>query len=122
VKNLETVQGDERDVVLFSITYGPDEAGHVTMNFITWIQEKSTWLSKRFIPILDRDFQTLTPSNLWMGKFGEHERIFPITRQAVSASIDRLIERSGVEPRSRSGGVIPFGTALRRICSNMGGR
>jgi len=33
VKNLETVQGDERDVVLFSITYGPDEAGHVTMNF-----------------------------------------------------------------------------------------
>lgn len=33
VKNLETVQGDERDVILFSTTYGPDEAGHVTMNF-----------------------------------------------------------------------------------------
>ncbi|KDE40748.1 DNA helicase related protein [Nitrincola lacisaponensis] len=33
VKNLESVQGDERDVILFSITYGPDEAGHVTMNF-----------------------------------------------------------------------------------------
>src|SRR5690606_33213121 len=33
VKNLETVQGDERDVILFSITYGPDESGHVTMNF-----------------------------------------------------------------------------------------
>ncbi|MEO9656367.1 DUF4011 domain-containing protein [Marinomonas sp.] len=33
VKNLETVQGDERDVILFSITFGPDEAGHVTMNF-----------------------------------------------------------------------------------------
>ncbi|MCO1336274.1 DUF3320 domain-containing protein [Microbulbifer sp. OS29] len=33
VKNLETVQGDERDVILFSITYGPDETGHVTMNF-----------------------------------------------------------------------------------------
>lgn len=33
VKNLETVQGDERDVILFSITYGPDQAGHVTMNF-----------------------------------------------------------------------------------------
>lgn len=33
VKNLETVQGDERDVILFSITYGPDEADHVTMNF-----------------------------------------------------------------------------------------
>ncbi|WP_431685620.1 DUF4011 domain-containing protein [Hahella sp. NBU794] len=33
VKNLETVQGDERDVILFSITYGPDESDHVTMNF-----------------------------------------------------------------------------------------
>jgi len=33
VKNLETVQGDERDVILFSVTYGPDESGHVTMNF-----------------------------------------------------------------------------------------
>lgn len=33
VKNLETVQGDERDVILFSITFGPDRAGHLTMNF-----------------------------------------------------------------------------------------
>ena len=33
VKNLETVQGDERDVILFSVTYGPDRSGHVTMNF-----------------------------------------------------------------------------------------
>jgi very-short-patch-repair endonuclease len=33
VKNLETVQGDERDVILFSITYGPDQSGHTTMNF-----------------------------------------------------------------------------------------
>ncbi|WP_369679007.1 AAA domain-containing protein [Chloroherpeton thalassium] len=33
VKNLETVQGDERDVILFSVTYGPDDKGHVTMNF-----------------------------------------------------------------------------------------
>ena len=33
VKNLETVQGDERDVILFSITYGLDQSGHMTMNF-----------------------------------------------------------------------------------------
>ena len=33
VKNLETVQGDERDIILFSVTYGPDRTGHVTMNF-----------------------------------------------------------------------------------------
>jgi hypothetical protein len=33
VKNLENVQGDERDVILFSIGYGPDKEGHVSMNF-----------------------------------------------------------------------------------------
>lgn len=33
VKNLENIQGDERDVMLFSITFGPDQAGKFTMNF-----------------------------------------------------------------------------------------
>ena len=33
IKNLENVQGDERDVILFSIGYGPDEKGHVSNNF-----------------------------------------------------------------------------------------
>jgi hypothetical protein len=33
VKNLENVQGDERDVMLFSITYGPDPRGRILMNF-----------------------------------------------------------------------------------------
>ncbi len=33
VKNLENVQGDERDVILFSVTYGPDVDGKVSMNF-----------------------------------------------------------------------------------------
>ncbi len=33
IKNLENVQGDERDVILFSIGYGPDKEGKVSMNF-----------------------------------------------------------------------------------------
>lgn len=33
VKNLENVQGDERDIMIFSIGYGPDEVGKITMNF-----------------------------------------------------------------------------------------
>jgi REase_MTES_1575/Protein of unknown function (DUF4011)/AAA domain/Protein of unknown function (DUF3320) len=33
VKNLESVQGDERDVLIFSIGYGPDENRKITMNF-----------------------------------------------------------------------------------------
>ena len=33
VKNLENVQGDERDVILFSVGYGADKTGKVSMNF-----------------------------------------------------------------------------------------
>lgn len=33
IKNLENVQGDERDLILFSITYGKDAAGRMAMNF-----------------------------------------------------------------------------------------
>jgi very-short-patch-repair endonuclease len=33
IKNLENGQGDERDVILFSITYGKDAAGRMPMNF-----------------------------------------------------------------------------------------
>ena len=33
IKNLENVQGDERDVILFSVGYGPDKEGKVSMNF-----------------------------------------------------------------------------------------
>ncbi|MFM1723907.1 DUF3320 domain-containing protein [Rhodococcus sp. PAM 2766] len=33
VKSLENVQGDERDVIIFSLGYGPDENGKFTMNF-----------------------------------------------------------------------------------------
>ncbi|MCH7412265.1 DUF3320 domain-containing protein [Belliella sp. R4-6] len=33
VKNLENVQGDERDIILFSIGYAPDKDGKLSMNF-----------------------------------------------------------------------------------------
>ncbi|MEC7119537.1 MAG: AAA domain-containing protein, partial [Pseudomonadota bacterium] len=33
VKNLENVQGDERDIVIFSVTYAPDALGRLSMNF-----------------------------------------------------------------------------------------
>ena len=33
VKNLENVQGDERDIILFSICYGPDKLGRISLNF-----------------------------------------------------------------------------------------
>jgi very-short-patch-repair endonuclease len=38
VKNLENVQGDERDIIIFSVGYGPDEHGKFTMSMgpLTW--------------------------------------------------------------------------------------
>lgn len=33
IKNLENVQGDERDVILFSVGYGPDQYNNVSLNF-----------------------------------------------------------------------------------------
>ncbi len=33
VKNLENVQGDERDVIIMSVCYGPDSEGSIRMNF-----------------------------------------------------------------------------------------
>lgn len=33
IKNLENVQGDERDIILFSVCYGPDDSGQVSLNF-----------------------------------------------------------------------------------------
>ena len=33
VKNIENVQGDERDIIIFSITYAPDKKGKVKLQF-----------------------------------------------------------------------------------------
>lgn len=33
IKNLENVQGDERDIILFSVCYAPNEEGKMSMNF-----------------------------------------------------------------------------------------
>jgi len=40
IKNLENVQGDERDVILFSICYGPDKNGKPSLNFGPLNREK----------------------------------------------------------------------------------
>ena len=40
VKNLENVQGDERDVILFSTTYGPTKGGSLSINFGPLSREK----------------------------------------------------------------------------------
>ncbi len=40
VRSLESVQGDERDVIVFSVGYGPDEVGKISTNFGVLNREK----------------------------------------------------------------------------------
>jgi very-short-patch-repair endonuclease len=42
IKNLENVQGDERDVIFISLTYGPDKHGHVYQRFGP-INQRNGW-------------------------------------------------------------------------------
>jgi superfamily I DNA and/or RNA helicase len=42
IKNLENVQGDERDIILFSITFGKDINGKISMNFGPMNKEEVT--------------------------------------------------------------------------------
>lgn len=67
VKNLENVQGDERDVILFSVGYGPDKQGKVTMNFGP-LNHSEGW--KRLNVVVSRSreemmvFSTLRPEQI----------------------------------------------------------
>ncbi len=67
IKNLENVQGDERDVILFSVGYGPDEYGKISLNFGP-LNREGGW--RRLNVAVSRArcemtvFSTLTPENI----------------------------------------------------------
>lgn len=71
VRNLENVQGDERDVILFSVGYGKDKDGKVSLNFGPLNQEGG-W--RRLNVALTRSksemviFTNLDPSDLKVSK------------------------------------------------------
>lgn len=73
IKNLENVQGDERDVILFSIAYGPDQTGKVSMNFGP-LNREGGW--RRLNVAVSRAryemfvFATLTPDQINLSRTG----------------------------------------------------
>lgn len=73
IKNLENVQGDERDVILFSVGYGPDSEGNVYMNFGP-LNRDGGW--RRLNVAVSRArcemkvFSTLTPDRINLSKTG----------------------------------------------------
>lgn len=73
IKNLENVQGDERDVILFSVGYGPDKDGRVAMNFGP-LNREGGWRRLNVAVSRARDemivYATLKPEQLDAGRTG----------------------------------------------------
>lgn len=120
IKNLENVQGDERDVIFFSITFGPDAAGKTTMNFGPLNGEGG---HRRLNVAISRAreavviYSTLMPEQIELSKVRaagvrdlKHYLEFAIKGPRA------LVEQSlptGLEPDS------PFETAVIRILRNL---
>ncbi|MDY4219527.1 MAG: DUF3320 domain-containing protein [Candidatus Faecousia sp.] len=73
IKNLENVQGDERDAILFSVGYGPDREGKVSMNFGP-LNRDGGWRRLNVAVTRARQemtvFSTLTPDKINLSRTG----------------------------------------------------
>lgn len=110
IKNLENVQGDERDVILFSISYGPDPEGRVSMNFGP-LNREGGWRRLNVAVSRARQemlvFATLTPEQIDLSR----------TSSAGVAALKAFLEYAGGSPlssdettslgRPTSSGIVP---------------
>lgn len=73
VKNLENVQGDERDVIIFSVGFGPDNQGRLSMNFGP-LNQDGGWRRLNVAVSRARQemlvFSTLRPENIDLSRTG----------------------------------------------------
>ncbi|MGN1349449.1 MAG: DUF4011 domain-containing protein [Anaerovoracaceae bacterium] len=115
VKNLENVQGDERDIILFSTTFGPDEEGKLSMNFGP-LNNEGGW--KRLNVAVSRArkemkvFSSMTADmiDLRRTKAKGVEALKDFLNYAEKGNL--LISNSDGNPNSESG-------ILNRICSEL---
>lgn len=123
VKNLENVQGDERDVILFSVGYGPDKSGKVTMNFGPLNQEEG-W--KRLNVVVSRSrnemivFSTLRPEQIDLSRtaslgvaglkrfleFARNKNSLTVEFQGKHQSKDELLDAIAAELETAGYGVV----------------
>lgn len=102
VKNLENVQGDERDLILFSITYGKDATGKMAMNFGPINQEGG---QRRLNVAITRArtgvtiFSSIRPDDIDLSK----------TRSAGVADLKNYLEFAVKGPRAIVEQAIPTG-------------
>lgn len=108
IKNLENVQGDERDVILFSVGYGPDETGKVYMNFGP-LNREGGW--RRLNVAVSRArwemmvFSTLTPDQIDLSKTGARgvEELKRFLEYASGKALPQSEETIRQGERSREG-------------------
>lgn len=120
VKNLENVQGDERDVVLFSIGYGPDADGRVSMNFGP-LNRRGGYRRLNVAVTRSREqmvvFSTLRPEQIDLSRTSseavEHLKSF---LSFAAAGVQVLDEPESLEPSGRRGA---FERALARAIEQM---
>ncbi|HLN89001.1 MAG TPA: DUF3320 domain-containing protein, partial [Candidatus Binatia bacterium] len=123
VKNLENVQGDERDVIFFSVGYGHDQTGQMTMNFgplnkpggerrlnvaVTRAREKVVLITSIKAPDIDKDTQALGIQTLRSYlDYAEHGPVTVSDKTKTSAFDSALDEDVAAEIKKMGYEVVP---------------
>ena len=118
VKNLENVQGDERDVILISVGYGPDASGYMAMNFGPLSSEGG---ERRLNVLISRAklrcevFASLRAADIDLARASSRGvRAFKSFLQFAETGRLDVAERTGREEDS------PFEEAVRRAVETLG--
>ena len=118
VKNLENVQGDERDVVFISVGYGPDASGYIAMNFGPLSSEGG---ERRLNVLISRAkrrcdvFASLHADDIDLARVtGRGVRAFKTFLQFAETGRLAVAARTGGEEDS------PFEEAVRRAIESIG--
>ena len=118
VKNLENIQGDERDAIFISVGYGPDASGFLAMNFGPLSGEGG---ERRLNVLISRAkqrcevFASLHAADIDLARApGRGVRAFKTFLQFAETGRLGLAERTGREEDS------PFEEAVRRAIEGLG--
>jgi very-short-patch-repair endonuclease len=118
VKNLENVQGDEREVIFISVGYGPDTSGYITMNFGPLSSEGG---ERRLNVLISRAkrrcvvFSSLRADDIDLARVtGQGVRCLKAFLQFAETGRLAAAERTGREEDS------PFEEAVRRAVESLG--
>ena len=117
IKNLENVQGDERDVILFSIGYGADKDGKVAMNFGP-LNRDGGW--RRLNVAVSRAryemkvFSTLTSDQIDLNRTSA-EGVAGLKDFLEYVEKGRLVSKNGCDSENRDGFVENVAMELRKM-------